>query len=237
MSLKNEHQQNIEVNHTLAELDSYKSRSKNEQLALFQKALQLCEDTQSYSLLIALLRLNSTTQERFSRADILAVVLNIVDESHALFRDLIKELSEGERLLVLGILIEASRLEPDKERRLLRLKHITSVIPKGSRSLYWSEAAALSQDGGDDAQLALLGFVRQLPETAQATTYERLKEAIRQVNNPYKKAMAFASLSELVALDQSDFQEAEYSAARIPNPILRTITTTRLSELKHQASE
>jgi len=226
--------QSSEVNQLLSKLNSFNSLTKAEQQNLLQKALQLCEEVQSYSLLITILRLDNETIDINFKADALAVVLNIADESHPLFADLIKELSEGERLLVMGILIEASRLEPDNDLRLLKLKRLISVIPKGSRSLYWSEALALSKNGSDDTQLALLGFVRQLPETAQATTYDTLKQSIQKVKHPYKRAMAFASLSEFISLGQEDFQDAEKSARQIPNNLLRIMTTNRLKELKSQ---
>ena len=230
-------QYSSEINKVLVELNDFNSLTQAKQKKLCQKALKLIEQSRSYSLLITLLRLNSLDNDINIRADALAAVLNVADESHPLFSDLIHELGEGERVLVLGVLIEASRLEPDNELRLWRLKRLTSVIPKGSRSLYWSEAEELSKAGGDDAQLALLGFVRQLPESAQALTFDALKQSIQKVSNPFKKAMAFASLSEFVTLSQKDINDAEQSAAQIPNSILRVMTTTRLRELKSQASD
>ncbi len=171
------------------------------------------------------------------RADALAVMLNLADETHPYFAGLLGALRDGERTLVLGALLEASRLEPNSERRLLRLNRLVKVLPQASLGFYWPEAEALAEQGGDDAQLALLGFVRELPPPARPLTVDTLRRALGKVGNAFKRAITFAALAELVELSKGDLVEAGVSAARIPDETLRVMTLTRLSQLEDRKSD
>ena len=199
-----------------------------ERRRLLGAALGVAEAQADYGLLIAVLAQADVNE---LRADALAVVLGVADELAPRFAELMGALRDGERALVLGALVEASRLEPDPERRLLRLKRLVQTFPQDSRSLYWPEAEALAERGGDDAQLALLGFARELPPPARPLTSDTLKRAVRKVRNAFKRAVAFLSLAELTTLSREDLLEAEASAARIPDDTLRAMTLTRLSRL------
>ena len=201
--------------------------------ALLKDALELAEVQADYGILMSVL---AHAEDAETRADALATVLNLADASHPNFADLMDSLHDGEQTLVLGTLIEASRLEPDPERRLLRLKKLVKVIPQDSRPLYWPEAEALAEQGGDDAQLALLGFVRDLPPPVRPLTLDTLRRAVRKVRSMFKRAAAFIALADITQLSQEDVREAEVSAARIPEETLRIMTLTRLSQLKSRAS-
>jgi len=191
--------------------------------------LEFAEAQTDYDLLISVLERADDTD---LRADTLAVVLNLADALHPQFAELVSRLRDGERTLILGTLIEASRLEPVPERRLLQLKSLVKVIPQDSRPLYWPEAEALAEQGGDDAQLLLLGFVRDLPPPARPQTLATLRRAVRKVRNVFKRSVAFIALADITSLSQDDLHEAEVSAARIPDEPLRILTLTRLSKLE-----
>ena len=202
--------------------------SDAERRRLFGAALGVAEAQADYGLLIAVLEQADVNE---LRADALAAVLGVADELAPRFAELMGVLRDGERALILGALIEVSRLDPLPERRLLRLKRLVRVIPQDSRSLYWREAEALAEQGGDDAQLALLGFVRELPLLARPLTLYTLRRAVKKVRNAFKRALAFISLSELTKLSRDDLREAEVSAELIPDETLRIMTFTRLSQL------
>lgn len=170
------------------------------------------------------------------RADALAVVLGVADELAPRFPELMAALRDGERALVLGALLEASRLDPDPERRLLRLQRLMKALPPASRGVYWPEAEALAEQGGDDAQLTLLGFVRDLPLPARSASAAALKRAVRRVRDGFKRALAFVALGELTPLGPDDLHEAEVSAARIPDTALRTMTLMRLAQFQGRDS-
>ena len=211
---------------TLAQL------TPREQRRLLLNMLAVAEERADYPLLLAILKLAADTV----RADVLAVVLGVADEAHPQFVELMTQLRDGERALVLGLLIEASRLDPSAERRLLRLKRLVKIIPPPGRSLYWLEAERLAEQGGDDAQLTLLGFARELPSSARPLTLGTLRKSVKKVRNSFKRVMAFISLSELTPLTPKDRGEAEVSAARIPDETLRIMTLTRLEKLRFDGS-
>ena len=218
---------------TLSTLLTQTATTAAERRRLLRNALGAAEARSDYELLGAVLK---RSEEAGLRADALAVVLNLADESHPHFCELLDALRDGERTLVLGALLEATRLEPDSERRLLRLNRLVKVIPQASRSFYWPEAEALAEQGGDDAQLALLGFVRELSPLARPLTAGTLRRAAGKVQNAFKRAMAFVSLADLTGLSRDDLTEAEASAARIPDETLRIMTFTRLAQLEGRKS-
>lgn len=213
----------------LRSLKTLTQLSAAEQRTLLLAVLAVAERKADYTLLLAVLESKAAAA---LRADVLAVVLGVADESHPQFADLMAQLRDGERALVLGLLIEASRLDPSAERRLLRLRRLVQVIPQDSRSLYWLEAQQLAEQGGDDAQLTLLGFARELPSSVLTLTLDTLRHSIRKVSSNFKRVMAFISLSELTPLDAADLNEAEVSAARIPDEALRIMTLTRLAKVR-----
>ena len=181
-----------------------------------------------YSPLIQHLNTVSSPERR---ADALAVVLRVADETSPQFQALMAVLTEVERALMLGALLEASRLDPLAERRLWRLKQLLTVMPEASRGLFWPEAELL-WESGEDAPLLLLGIARDLPLTVRPLALQSLRTAVKRVPNVYKRAMAFIALSELTQLSDTEWREAELCASRIPDDLLRTMALTRLSKAK-----
>ena len=203
-----------------------KPRSNNiEQL---REALLFVKTFKDYELLKVLL---SHTRDTFLRVEALGLVIELIDERHPLFTALMLSLREGERAFVLGMLLEATKLEHDPEHRLLRLKHLLEAMPVEGRSLYWFEAKTLAEKGGDDAQLLLLGLARQLPEEAKPEMLMSLKESVKKVDNVFKRAMAYVTLAELGNLTLQELEDARLSATHIPDDALRAITLARLTAL------
>lgn len=165
------------------------------------------------------------------RTKTLAKVLRVADELQPQFAALMEALHEGERALVLGSLLAATRLEPLAERRVVRLKRLLEVSPESARSFYWLEAEPLAGTGGDDASLALLGLARGLPLTLRPMTLRTLRTAVRGVQEVFKRAMAYVALSELTRLTLDERLEAELCATRIPDDLLRVMTLKRLEKI------
>jgi hypothetical protein len=165
------------------------------------------------------------------RAKTLAKVLLVADELQPQFATLLDALHEGERTLVLGSLLAATRLEPSAERRIVRLKRLLEVSPETVQGVYWLEAETFATTGGDDARLSLLGLVKQLPVTLQPATLRTLKKAVHGVEEVFKRATAFVALSELTWLSNDERREAEQCAARIPDTLLRVMTLKRLEKI------
>lgn len=218
---------------TTASLTRMAELSGAERQQLLRAAPDVAGAHIDYEVLIRVLEQPGTDE---LRADALAVVLDIADELAPNFAALVGVLRDGERALVLGALIEASRLDPLPERRLLRLKRLVQVIPQAGRGLYWPEAEALAEQGGDDAQLTLLGFVRTLPLPARPLTLDTLRRAAAKMRDAFKRALAFMSLAEMTRLTQDELREAEMSALRIPDETLRIMTLARLSQLERPPS-
>jgi hypothetical protein len=158
-------------------------------------------------------------------------VLLVADELQPQFATLLDALHEGERALVLGALLAATRLEPSAERRMVRLKRLLEASPEATRSFYWLEAEPLAGTSGDDANLALLGLARGLPPTLRPMTLRTLRTAVKGVQEVFKCAMAYVALSELTRLTPDELREAELCAARIPDDVLRVITLKRLEQV------
>ena len=193
-------------------------------------ALDLANQHKSLGLLRAILGPLKDVPEL--RAEALEVVLELADERKPEFQQLLPYLTQAEQLLVLGALLEASRLDPDPERRLYRLSLLLALIPQEVRSLYWGEAERLAARGGDDAQLLLLGLAHRLSSSAKKATFAKLAKAISKLSEPYKYASAAALLIELgIPLALLDLQKVFASASAIPDPRLRVEIQTRLHEL------
>ncbi len=171
------------------------------------------------------------------RAQTLAKVLLVADEMHPQFATLMNALREGERPLVLGTLLAATRLEPFPERRILRLKRLLEVSPETVKGVYWLEAETLVTTGSDDAKLTLLGLARNLPPTLQPMTLRSLKIAVQGVEEVFKRAMAFVALAELTWLSNDELREAEACAERIPDTLLRVMTLERLEKINLERLE
>lgn len=184
------------------------------------------ETTTDYRLLIEQLKESSA----LLKAEVLAAVLKTADETNPHFKDVLAALSESEQALVIGTLLEASRLDPSAERRLWRLNQLLKVMPETSRGLFWAEAESLQT--GEDATLILLGMVKALPGNFQPLALKNLRTAVRRVPDVFKRAMAYLALSELTKLSSPEWREAELCASRIPNDILRIMTQTRLAKAK-----
>ena len=198
-----------------------------ERCKFLRGALQLAEGRADHEVLIALLALDDPS----SRVSVLAVVLRVADELSPRFDDLMDALREDERMMVLGALLDGSRLDPVPERRLLRLARLIRVIPADARGLYWSEAEALAEAGGDDAQLTLLGIARQLPSASLAWARTSLRRAAERVEHAYKRSMAFAALAELTTSSRLDVREALEAARRVPDATLRILARERISRI------
>ncbi len=189
-------------------------------------ALDIARNKADAAIVIGVLR---RSQSSPLRAEALGVVLDIIDEQDPLFLELLDSLRDGERILILGVLLETYQVEPDPERQLLKLKRLFAAMPLAGRSLYWSEAELLAQQGGDDAKLMLLGLARQLPPRVLPSTAQSLKQSIRKVEDAFKRTMAFVALAEMIRLNEADLSEAKRSAQLIPDASLRTMALTRLA--------
>jgi hypothetical protein len=205
--------------------DFYQPKPKVDQQILSSRYIG---DTTDYQKLIT--RLTTLTSPEL-RADVLATVLRVADETNPQFEALVNTLTESERALVLGTLLAATRLEPSAERRLLRLKQLLRVMPEESRGLFWAEAEGLSKEGSDDTPLILLGVARGLT-LKSPIVLTTLRKAVKRVQDVFKRAMALIALSELTQLSNSEWREAERCARRIPDETLRIMTLIRLSKVK-----
>ncbi len=201
-----------------------KEPAKDKYLA---EALSYARASSDYAVIIAVLKHAETSL----RADTLGLILNSVDEQNPLFSQLIRSLREGERNLILGALLETYQLDPDPERRLLKLKRLLENMPMASRSLYWSEAQTLAEQGGDDAQLLLLGVARQLPGRVLPATLQSLRRSIRKVDDAFKRTMAYIALAEMSPLNDPDLSEAKRSADFIADASLRAMALARLANV------
>ena len=192
------------------------------------EALTIAREKADTALLIAVLRHCQSSQ---MRAEALGVVLEIIDEQNPLFLELLGSLREGERNLILGLLLETYKVAPDPEHQLLKLRRLLEAMPLAGRSFYWSEAESLAQQGGDDAKLLLLGLARQMPARVLPNTAQSLKQSIKKVEDSFKRTMAYIALSEMIHLDANDLSEAKRSAQGIPDASLRTMALTRLAKI------
>jgi hypothetical protein len=220
---------NAKASSNAASIVSYMTKhlSKEADDEKLKEALSYARAQTDYTVLIAVLEHAQTSL----RADALGTVLDIIDEQNPLFLELMSALREGERNLILGALLETYQLDPDPERRLLKLKRLLEGMPRAGRSLYWSEAQTLAEQGGDDAQLILLGLARQLPTSVLPATLRSLRKSIRQVDNIFKRTMAFVALAEMAPLNDEDLSEAKRSAELIPDASLRAMALARLKSL------
>ncbi|MCA9839721.1 MAG: hypothetical protein KC422_22630 [Trueperaceae bacterium] len=192
------------------------------------QALTYVREAEDFAVLIAALKHCETPAQR---AEALGLVMDIISEQNPLFLELIKSLREGERNLILGALLETYQLDPDPERRLLKLKRLLEGMPQAGRSLYWPEAQMLAEQGGDDAQLMLLGLARQLPSRVLPATGKSLRQSVRKVKDAFKRTMAFVALAEMIRLTEQDLSEAKRSAELIPDASLREMALARLTSL------
>lgn len=209
--------------------------SAEEQTELLTVAIRLASSQTDLGLLTEVFsKLNDLPE---LRANALTVALELADERKPNFSALLPKLSNGEQVLILASLLEASRQEPSPELRLYRLSLLLDLIPEDVRSLYWSEANSLALLGGDDAQLLLLKLANRLSRKARNSTHEELAEAVSRLKEPYKYAQATALLSDLgVPLSALNLTNALNVAKGIPDPILRVATETRLNELNRSNS-
>ena len=200
------------------------------QIELFPEALKVAALQSDMDLLTDIFqRLNKGST---LRAQALTAALELANERESTFHSLLKSLNEGETLLILSTLLDASRIDLDPERRLYRLNLILELNPHHVHPLYWEEAHQLALQGGDDAKLILLAFAAHLSPAERKAIIDHLDGAVSRLKEPFKHAQAAAFLldlgipKELLALDDV------YEAARaIPNHILRVATQSKLEKL------
>ncbi len=201
--------------------------------AFMAAALRAAEARGDHGVLTTLLDLGEQGPDRSA---VLEVVVRVADELAPRFAELIGALRDGERTLVLGTLLQASRLDPNPERRLLRLARLLRVLPPASRALYWPEAEALAALGGDDAQLALVGIARGLPAASRQSTLTSLRRAAGRVDHAFKRALALVALAELTAPSRTGVREAAAAARRVPDLTLRILVHERIAQIDGHGS-
>lgn len=203
---------------------------KASQSTLVADALRIAEQEKDLALLSqSFVELDSN---HALKAQALSIALELADEQNPNFASLLKVLTNGEQVLILAHLLEASRLEQDPDKRLLRLSLLLDLIPEDVRFIYWSEASDLASKGGDDAQLLLINLANRLSRKAQRTTFQELTEAVDRLKEPYKHTQATVLLLELgVAPSSLKLKKVFRQAKSIPDPILRMATQNRLEKL------
>jgi len=197
---------------------------------LIRQAINLAQINSDYKLLIAILKqLNNHAP---LRALALASIFEFANERDHQFIELINVLTDGEKALILGAFIEATRLDPNADRRLLRLKALLSAIPTKIRAFYWHEAQNLAEFGNDDTKLLLIGLVAKFQKEDRMIIFDKLINITNKIKEPFKHAMAFAVINDLGGqISELQLKQAKNAANTIPDESLKEMVLARLDEL------
>lgn len=115
------------------------------------------------------------------------------------------------------------------ERRLLRVRRLALDHRGEDPGLDWHAALRSSSPFGDSGRLLLLGVARDLPPPLTGATRRALVGAVRQVNDPAKRALAYLALAEVTPLTANEVRAAGVTVLGIPDATLRIMILTRLA--------
>ena len=195
-------------------------------------ALRAAEARGDHGVLTTLLDLGEQGPERSA---VLEVVVRVADELAPRFAELIGALRDGERTLVLGTLLQASRLDPNPERRLLRLARLLRVLPPASRALYWPEAEAPPRSAATTHSSRWWGSPVG-SRRRRGSRRSRACGAQRQGGSRVQARAGPRCAGGATAPSRTGVREAAAAARRVPDLTLRILVHERIAQIDGHGS-